>query len=283
VFSDFSGFSIDHNLFTGKAQFYGSNHILDNPEFINPHNNDFHLQSFSPCIDTGSNTLAPMVDFDQNTRPQGTYVDIGPYEFCRASPTCTVTVSCNGQGDIYRIPQKTEYQQGEIVEFIALPDDGWVFDHWEQDITGTENPITIIITDDMIVTAVFTEDEDQETIVISNHYPSDRVSQVPVKRPFLYAEIENSCNTPISWLITTSPDVGTSQGTLIDGPVCCLLQTLEYNTSYVWTIHLETENGWQNMSYLFSTEQEQKTSIHVLTEYIYRYFSWFYMFFRIMI
>jgi parallel beta-helix repeat protein len=46
---------------------------------------DFHLQSSSPAINTGTSTNAPIVDFDGGVRPQGGYSDIGAYEY-GASP-----------------------------------------------------------------------------------------------------------------------------------------------------------------------------------------------------
>ncbi len=43
--------------------------------------NDVHLTSDSPAIDTGSSDLAPLVDHDGKTRPQGAGIDIGAYEW----------------------------------------------------------------------------------------------------------------------------------------------------------------------------------------------------------
>jgi hypothetical protein len=52
------------------------------PLFVNPKDNDYHLQAISPAIDAGIN-LGELVpdDIDNNTRPQGNGVDIGPYEY----------------------------------------------------------------------------------------------------------------------------------------------------------------------------------------------------------
>lgn len=40
----------------------------------------WHLHSNSPCIDSGTSTEAPAKDFDDDSRPQGNGVDIGPDE-----------------------------------------------------------------------------------------------------------------------------------------------------------------------------------------------------------
>ena len=40
----------------------------------------WHIMSGSPCIDSGTATEAPPDDFDGDTRPNGSAVDIGPDE-----------------------------------------------------------------------------------------------------------------------------------------------------------------------------------------------------------
>ncbi|MDX2281480.1 MAG: choice-of-anchor Q domain-containing protein [Saprospiraceae bacterium] len=48
--------------------------------FVNPAQQDFHLQPCSPAIDKGLNAVAGTLDFDGNTRILGSAVDIGPFE-----------------------------------------------------------------------------------------------------------------------------------------------------------------------------------------------------------
>ncbi len=57
--------------------------ITGNPLFVSHTAGDFHLQSSSPAIDTGSLSVAAVVtkDFDGNTRPMGAGYDIGAYEY----------------------------------------------------------------------------------------------------------------------------------------------------------------------------------------------------------
>lgn len=43
--------------------------------------NDFHLQPGSPCIDTGTDRMAPPIDLDGVMRPQGFGYDMGAYEY----------------------------------------------------------------------------------------------------------------------------------------------------------------------------------------------------------
>jgi hypothetical protein len=67
-----AGTTHDHNVDSGT-----------DPVFVNAGAHDFHLQSTSPAIDTGSSSVFAGIvdDYDGNSRPQGAAWDIGAYEF----------------------------------------------------------------------------------------------------------------------------------------------------------------------------------------------------------
>jgi len=69
------GVTADHNVEITMSQ--------ASSYFINPSGGtgDYHLISTSPAIDAGSNLLAPAIDKDGITRPQGSGFDIGCYEY----------------------------------------------------------------------------------------------------------------------------------------------------------------------------------------------------------
>ena len=77
--------SVDYNLIHGfrgeVGETRGSNYQEGNPLFADAGNKDFHLTATSPGVDTGSSTAAPATDYDGNTRPQGTGMDMGAYEY----------------------------------------------------------------------------------------------------------------------------------------------------------------------------------------------------------
>ena len=82
---------IDHNIEYGSPNgmldtsvvkgtlTLSNNRINTDPKFVSVSNNDYHLQSGSPAIDTGA-SVALTTDFESNPRPQGSAVDLGSYE-----------------------------------------------------------------------------------------------------------------------------------------------------------------------------------------------------------
>jgi hypothetical protein len=62
---------------------FGEDPLFANPSFIDYSDQygNFRLSENSPCINTGDNTLFPAYDFDVVSRPQGSVVDSGAFEF----------------------------------------------------------------------------------------------------------------------------------------------------------------------------------------------------------
>jgi len=65
----------------------------------------------------------------------------------------TLSVQVQGQGSVD--PNGGTYDANVEVELNAEPADGWVFDHWGGDLSGSGNPATIVMDDDKSVIAVF--------------------------------------------------------------------------------------------------------------------------------
>jgi hypothetical protein len=67
---------------TSELATNGAGNITNDPAFVNLAVGDFHLQSNSPCINSGRNGyVTTSIDFDGNLRISGGTVDIGAYEF----------------------------------------------------------------------------------------------------------------------------------------------------------------------------------------------------------
>jgi len=61
----------------------------------------------------------------------------------------------SGQGEILIDPAGGAYAAGTQVLLTAEPATGWVFDHWEGDVGGSDNPVSLTMDMDKTVTAVF--------------------------------------------------------------------------------------------------------------------------------
>ena len=77
----------------------------------------------------------------------------------------TVTSGVVGSGSIARDPNQATYHYGDSVELTATADTGWTFAGWSGDLTGSTNPDSLLVTDNMNVTATFTLDQ----LTISGH------------------------------------------------------------------------------------------------------------------
>ncbi len=67
----------------------------------------------------------------------------------------TLTVVIDGNGSVIKDPDQTTYSCGTVVELTAVPDSCWSFSHWSGDLTGSNNPETIVMDGDKTVTAHF--------------------------------------------------------------------------------------------------------------------------------
>lgn len=70
--------------------------------------------------------------------------------------TYTVEISTLGEGSVSLSPESESYVSGTEVTLTATPDEGHLFTGWSGDLSGTENSVTIIISEDMSVVASFT-------------------------------------------------------------------------------------------------------------------------------
>ena len=67
--------------------------------------------------------------------------------------TYDLTIAVTGNGSVS--PSDGTYDEDESVQLTATAEAGSRFSHWEGDLTGTENPADIVMTDDRNITAVF--------------------------------------------------------------------------------------------------------------------------------
>lgn len=79
----------------------------------------------------------------------------------------TVSTTGSGTGTVTRTPQKNNYACNEAVTIEAVPASDSVFSGWGGDLSGTTNPITVNMTDDMAISANFDLDVVYHTLAVT--------------------------------------------------------------------------------------------------------------------
>ena len=75
------------------------------PLFVDPANNDFHLQDSSPVIDVGINQGIPLIDFEGDPRISGATVDMGADEYLSTMIEPIPDIKANGSdGPVHLAP-----------------------------------------------------------------------------------------------------------------------------------------------------------------------------------
>ncbi|MBN1967234.1 MAG: choice-of-anchor J domain-containing protein [Anaerolineae bacterium] len=70
----------------------------------------------------------------------------------------TLDIAIVGEGGVAVSPDQTTYLVNDVVTLTATADPGWIFDSWSGDATGSEAVVSITITANTAVTAIFVRD-----------------------------------------------------------------------------------------------------------------------------
>ncbi len=125
----------------------------DDPLLVSAETGFLSLTSDSPAIDTGAD-VGLTEDRDGNPIPQGLAPDIGSYEYVGTPTTYALSVTV-ANGSVTKSPDKSAYESGEIVTLQAVANSGYAFTSWSGDLTGSENPATVVMDRNKSVTANF--------------------------------------------------------------------------------------------------------------------------------
>ena len=74
----------------------------------------------------------------------------------------TLALEIVGSGTVAKDPDQTPYACGEVVTLTATANPSWSFTGWDGDLSGSDNPETLIMDDHKVITATFTQDEDND-------------------------------------------------------------------------------------------------------------------------
>jgi hypothetical protein len=97
----------------------------------------------------------------------------------------TLTVNTDGCGTVTKDPDKPTYIYNDVVMLTAVPCPGWSFAYWSGDRTGTQNPATLTMNGNKVVTAHFIQDEYTLTV---NVVGSGSVTKDPDKPTYHYGD-----------------------------------------------------------------------------------------------
>jgi hypothetical protein len=87
----------------------------------------------------------------------------------------TITITIIGNGNVIKDPHQSTYAHGTNVSLTAVPEPSWNFSHWEDDISGSQNPVSIVVTSDMDITAVFSKSNDSNPPVVNIITPENAI------------------------------------------------------------------------------------------------------------
>ena len=111
----------------------------------------------------------------------------------------TLTITIQGSGTVTKVPDQTTYTYGQVVNLTANPSTGWVFNHWDGDLTGNTNPTTITMTGNRSVIANFTVTSGYTlTVTIQG---SGTVVKVPDQPSYTYSQVvQLTANPATGWV-----------------------------------------------------------------------------------
>lgn len=74
-----------------------------------------------------------------------------------SATTYTLTILTDGSGSVNKNPDQPSYNYGQVVTLTAIPAAGWTFSVWTGDLTGSQNPRTITMDANKLLTAHFVD------------------------------------------------------------------------------------------------------------------------------
>ena len=102
---------------------------------------------------TGETGTSQQLVMDRDRKVTAVFLDNTPNAY-------TLNTWVEGKGTMSPSPGTYDVPKMTAVTLVATPDDGWRFDHWDGDHSGTANPDKVGMTSDKNVIAVFVEDDD---------------------------------------------------------------------------------------------------------------------------
>ena len=125
--------------------------------------------------------------------------------------TLTTSVFPEGTGDVVVYPDQPKYQYGEQVTLTAIPNPSWYFAGWNGDASGFSSQIVVTMTDNLDITANFSQAEHSLSVLI-NPPGMGTVTKSPDKPSYHYGETVTLTATGVTgwWLESWGGDASGS-------------------------------------------------------------------------
>lgn len=177
----------------------GRGNITNTPLFVNSAGGDFHLQSNSPCINSGNNAYVTVTnDLDGNPRIVGGTVDMGAYEY--QTPVSTISYAWLQQ---YGLPIGTNTDTTDA--------DGTGMNNWQKWIAGLNptNPASVLAMSPSVLAANSTGIAVSWQSVSNRTYYLQRATDLTAQSAFsaIYSNILGQAGTT-SFTDTTATNGG---------------------------------------------------------------------------
>jgi uncharacterized repeat protein (TIGR02543 family) len=110
-----------------------------------------------------------------------------------------LTILIDGLGSVLKNPNQNTYPYNSVVTLTAVADSNWMFSSWSGDLTGNENPDTIIMNGNKTVTAHFIQSTDTIPPTVEIAKPGNAVyfmnnKIIPFKSPVVILSINLEVN-----------------------------------------------------------------------------------------
>jgi len=118
-------------------------------------------------------------------------------DFYTQLPTYTLNINIypSNTGSVIKNPDKSSYNQNEIVQLTSIPVAGYTFVGWTGDVIGTDNPLSVIMNSNKNITANFTPIT--YTLNVGVNPPgSGSVTKNPNKSSYNYNEVVQLTASP---------------------------------------------------------------------------------------
>ncbi|HLV32915.1 MAG TPA: endo-1,4-beta-xylanase [Chitinispirillaceae bacterium] len=83
-----------------------------------------------------------------------------------------LTVGANGRGTVTHNPDEKQFSEETQVTFTATPSEGWIFDCWSGDASGSSNPLTVTINKSTKITANFITENGKPDLITNGKFLS---------------------------------------------------------------------------------------------------------------